>query len=313
MAWYRDSREEVEMPLAVEPVRYLTQLALDKPLYKPGETVFYRSLTLSQFALAADRDLPVHFDILAPDGSLVPHSSRDLVTQRGVASGDFDIPEDLAAGRYTLVVRGSDATFRPQKRSLIIQASTAVSAASNGPDASVPNPGQIDVTFFPEGGQLVAALENRVYFVARDAAGKPVQLSGMIVGRGRRDDARDREVAAVETTYEGMGAFSFTPQADEAYRLNIRMWHGRPGGGEQLRTAEGGRPTARGLAGTRSGAGHRLGRVCRREAVGVQHPCGQGRRAVGRGGVLPRRAGGRATAGDQTGRDRRQSRGHLLG
>ena len=58
MAWYRDSREEVEMPLVVEPVRYITQLASDKPFYKPGETVFYRSLTLSQFALAADRDLP---------------------------------------------------------------------------------------------------------------------------------------------------------------------------------------------------------------------------------------------------------------
>ena len=115
MAWYRDSREEVEMPLGVEPVRYITQLALDKPFYKPGETVFYRSLTLSQFALAADRDMPVHFDILAPDGSLVPNSSRDLVTQRGVASGDFAIPKNLAAGRYTLVVRGSDvATFLPQ-------------------------------------------------------------------------------------------------------------------------------------------------------------------------------------------------------
>ena len=115
IAWYRDSREVVEMPLAVEPARYITQLASDKPLYKPGETVFYRSLTLSQFALAADRDMPVHFDILAPDGSLVPNSSRDLVTQRGVASGDFAIPKDMAAGRYMLVVRGSDATFLPAR------------------------------------------------------------------------------------------------------------------------------------------------------------------------------------------------------
>ena len=77
------------------------------------------------------------------------------------------------------------------------------------------------MTFFPEGGQLVAGLENRVYFVARDSLGKPVQLSGTIVGKGRRDDARDEEVAAVHTTFEGMGAFSLIPQPDESYRLKI--------------------------------------------------------------------------------------------
>ena len=87
--------------------------------------------------------------------------------------------------------------------------------------SSAPDPGKIDVTFFPEGGQLVAGLENRVYFVARDPLGKPVQLSGTIVGKGRRDDARDQEVAAVQTTYEGMGAFSLIPQPDESYRLKI--------------------------------------------------------------------------------------------
>ena len=57
-AWHRESREEVEMPLRVEPARYAVQLTSDKPVYQPGESIYYRSLTLSQFRLSADRELP---------------------------------------------------------------------------------------------------------------------------------------------------------------------------------------------------------------------------------------------------------------
>jgi hypothetical protein len=122
----------------------------------------------------------------------VPNSSLDRATQHGVASGSFAVPKNLAAGRYTLVVRSSEAAFQPQRRPLIIQANEAIPAASGRPTAHAPEPDKIDVTFFPEGGQVVAGLENRVYFIARDPAGKPVQLSGTLVGHGHRDDAHDQ-------------------------------------------------------------------------------------------------------------------------
>ena len=40
---------EEDLPLA-EPV-YVTHLAIDRPLYRPGETVFFRSLTLERFSM----------------------------------------------------------------------------------------------------------------------------------------------------------------------------------------------------------------------------------------------------------------------
>ena len=54
-AIHAGQREEVKTVLTVQPTQYDTQLTLDKPVYRPGETVYYRSLTLSRFALAADR------------------------------------------------------------------------------------------------------------------------------------------------------------------------------------------------------------------------------------------------------------------
>ena len=86
-AWHRESREEAEMPLRVEPTRYATRLVSDKPAYRPGETIYYRSLTLSRFGLLADRELPVHYEILDPSGAVVSRFSAPRVTQRGVGSG----------------------------------------------------------------------------------------------------------------------------------------------------------------------------------------------------------------------------------
>ncbi|HEY4760288.1 MAG TPA: hypothetical protein VIH42_06900, partial [Thermoguttaceae bacterium] len=67
----RGSRAEMSSPIAVDRARFVTRLSLDKPLYQPGETVFYRSLSLSRFGLAVDRQMPIHFEILDPGGAQV--------------------------------------------------------------------------------------------------------------------------------------------------------------------------------------------------------------------------------------------------
>jgi len=64
-----EKEELVETSVSVERVRYATHLALDKPLYQPGETVYYRSLTLSRFGLAVEQEMPIHFEILDPSGA----------------------------------------------------------------------------------------------------------------------------------------------------------------------------------------------------------------------------------------------------
>jgi hypothetical protein len=82
---------------------------------------------------------------------------------------------------------------------------------------------KLNIEFFPEGGDLVAGVSNRVYFQARTTLDKPAELKGRIV-----DDA-GKEVAAVETfnapahpeANQGMGAFALVPQAGKKYQLKI--------------------------------------------------------------------------------------------
>jgi hypothetical protein len=301
VALYRGSREEMSAPLAVDPARLATLLSLDKPLYQPGETVFYRSLSLSRFGLAADREIPIHFEILGPAGAIVPNSLLDGATDHGVGNGIFNIPDDLPGGQYTLLARSLDGSFPEEKRKFLIrryrqprlkkeleflrdsyvpgdavEVDFSAKRPEDGPAAkaklrilatvdgqivleknvqtdkagtlriefklpekiargdgqlavtiddggtretiakAIPiDLGKVDVQFYPEGGDLVAGLENRVYFVCRNPQGKPERISGVIVSNN------GREMATVDSIREGMGQFNFTPHPGESYRLKI--------------------------------------------------------------------------------------------
>ncbi len=301
-----DESQSVRMTtrLQVEKVRYATQLTTDKPLYRPGETIFYRSLTLTRFGLESDRELPVSLHLLDPAGGIVPGSEQTGYTQRGVMSGQFTIPSHFAGGTYTLVASSADdeAAFPEEQREVFIRkyrlprlkkeleftrdsyvpgdeviadflaeraeggaaadAQLAVSATVDGvtvfsssPQANLTgshqiaftlpkeietgaatlavvvddggnretiaktipiNLGKVEVEFYAEGGDLVAGLENRVYFFGHDPLGEPVDIAS-----GRIVDGEGREVARLATYHEGRGMFRFTPAADQKYRLEI--------------------------------------------------------------------------------------------
>jgi alpha-2-macroglobulin-like protein len=309
VAWHGDTHEETESTLTVTPERYDAQLALDRPLYQPGDVVRYRSLVLSRFGLAADRNVPVHFEIRDPAGAVVAGSPFDIGSLRGVAAGEFAIPREANGGQYTLLARANDGAFLEQKRTFFVRtyrlpklkkeleflrdsygpgqtvtadfkaqraaggaaagASLRVVAAVDGKDVftqaakttdagslhiefklpekiergdgqlaviiddggsretqakTIPiNLGKLDVTFHPEGGDLVAGLESRVYFVARNPQGKPVDLSGVLLVEDPNNSGRAEESTPVRTAYEGMGAFRFRPVAGASYRLKINQ------------------------------------------------------------------------------------------
>ena len=115
-----DTPERVDTRLRVRPVRYATYLSLDKPFYQPGETVYYRSLTLLRFDLRADGELPIGFEVQDASGATVPGSEVQSVTSRSVGCGSFDIPPTLPGGKYSLVARSPDGTFPDRRRTFLI-------------------------------------------------------------------------------------------------------------------------------------------------------------------------------------------------
>src|ERR1051326_6827419 len=73
----------------------------------------------------------------------------------------------------------------------------------------------LDLAIYPEGGDLVAGLPNRVYIEGRTPAHKPADIAGIVV------DNAGKQVATVRTEHEGRGRFSFIPAKGKAYSLRV--------------------------------------------------------------------------------------------
>lgn len=219
----QNQMERVETQVVIEPAQYVTRLALHKPSYRPGDTVRYRSLTLSRFGRSADRETPIQFDILDPKGAKLTGSTSQGITQRGVGCGQFSLAAKLTPGSYTLVAKSLDDSFPAQRKTFVVQAdepspgkpAAKVTPKGGEKQSAAPGAPAIEVDFFPESGQLVADMQNRVYFAARDAQGRPVAISGRVLESGGLPRAR------LQTTFEGMGVFVIEPGVGELYRLQV--------------------------------------------------------------------------------------------
>jgi hypothetical protein len=74
-------------------------IQVDKPLYKPGETIWIKSWDLRQRDLAGgDKSPGIRYQLISPKGAVV---LRKQVRQaNGIASNDFEIPEGVQGGEY---------------------------------------------------------------------------------------------------------------------------------------------------------------------------------------------------------------------
>jgi uncharacterized protein YfaS (alpha-2-macroglobulin family) len=140
-----------------------------------------------------------------PDGQ--PGAAFQLRTDdSGAVNVKFKLPAQIQTGQATLSV-----TFQDQGVTEVLVRPIPIVLK------------KLNIEFFPEGGDLVAGVPNRVYFQARTTLDKPAELKGRIV------DHSGREVAPVETfndpghpeANQGMGVFSFMPKIGETYLLKI--------------------------------------------------------------------------------------------
>ena len=69
----------------------------------------------------------------------------------------------------------------------------------------------IDLQFLPEGGNLIAGIEQKIGFKAIDIFGKGIDVSGVI------KDSKQKVTTRFSTIHNGMGVFSISPVAGEKY------------------------------------------------------------------------------------------------
>jgi hypothetical protein len=120
------------------------------------------------------------------------------VDRSGNASASFKLPAAIARGEGVIAM-------------IIEDGGTVETAAKTIPILLQ----TVDLAVYPEGGDLIAGLPNRVYIEARTPAKKPADIAGVIV------NTAGKEVATFRTEHEGRGRFSFVPVKGEKYSLRV--------------------------------------------------------------------------------------------
>ncbi len=175
--------------------RLKSQINFLRDGYGPGDDV---AATLS--VERAEGGIPVGAKVTVTarvDGIEVFHGLAS-VDDQGNCVVRFKLPQEINRGEGTLA--------------LVIEDGGIVETAGK----TIPILLQtVDLTLYPEGGDLIAGLPNRVYFEAFTPAKKPADLAGVVV------DEEGSEVARFKSRHEGRGRFGLTPKAGKKYSLKI--------------------------------------------------------------------------------------------
>ncbi|MBV1922290.1 MAG: hypothetical protein KUG73_16560, partial [Pseudomonadales bacterium] len=142
--------------------RLKNQIEFSREGYGPGDEVQATIRTKR-----AEGGVPVGAKITViarVDGQEVFKSTTLTVDDSGIASTVFKLPEEIITGNGSI--------------SFIIEDGGVVETASKTLPILLQT---MDITFYPEGGDLVAGLANRVYVQAKRPDGKPADIQGRIV------------------------------------------------------------------------------------------------------------------------------------
>lgn len=197
-------------------------LHFDKPYYMAGETMWFKGYLFEAITHSMDSVSRVlYVDLIDPSvGKVLIHNT--LKCSNAMTDGSFKLPDSLPENIYTVraytnYMKNYSEDWFFQKPIKIWQSKTK----SRGDYAQLAD--VADCQFFPEGGYMVNDIESRMAFKAVNAAGKGLDIEGVLFENGTDT------VLAFKSMHLGMGYFYYKPKEGKKYVVKIKKSDGTEG------------------------------------------------------------------------------------
>lgn len=204
--------------------RYLPEkifVHTDKSIYAAGETIWaavYQVDAQSHYPDSLSRI--IYLELRSPtDELLIQHS---LYPRDGHTYGDLSLPASLPPGVYQLTAythyqRNSPAPYLFRKAIRILPGlkesggvtTSASPPPSTRPAATAPPAPDLELRFFPEGGDCVDGIPCRVAVTATEPDGSPSVLAGYLTNES------GETITVFQTNETGIGTINYTPRAGQ--------------------------------------------------------------------------------------------------
>ncbi len=203
--WMRNSNEAYFFDQTVPIYKTSAESVVIQPQYifAKGEKNDTIKVFLSFKDVLEKSTANINFDYEFTQGKKFLAKSKQKTDNEGTATLDLLVPQETEL-----------------KGSIFLHLKVAHNETSFKKIFSIPVNTQVDVQFFPEGGDLVAGLGSRVAFKATDEVGRGVNIKGTIF------DASGKEIAALRSQYLGMG-FSYFVPTNTQYEARIDLEDGK--------------------------------------------------------------------------------------
>lgn len=207
-----------------------TYLHMDKDLYIHGDTIWFKAYVLNGMSHSkSNQSKVVYVELLNSRDSVIV--KRKLYIDGSSAFGDIKVDDTVEEGVYFLraytryMLNNREMAQYQKKISILalplpknILTNDTISKNTNE-QSKIKVPHQqgkkLNVQFFPEGGNLIADLQNGLGLKITDEGGNGIALKGTII------DQYGIVVARFETQDFGLGIIPFTPKTDNEYYAEI--------------------------------------------------------------------------------------------
>lgn len=204
---------------SAQSIREKLYVHTDKDYYMPGEIIWFKIYCADAFLhKPLSLSKVAYVEILDSANKAV--RQEKIALHNATGNGSIYLSQQVASGHYKL--RAYTRWMQNDDPHWFFEKKIAVMNLNHLPPVKpVTESNKTQITFFPEGGDLVQGMENRIAFKASNATGKGVAFKGYLL------DGQDT-LLHFEPEHLGMGTFPLTPEAGHRYRAFIVPENGLP-------------------------------------------------------------------------------------
>lgn len=188
-------------------------LHLDKTSYSPGDTIWFKAYILNGIQ-PTEKSKTLYVDWTDEKGEMITRTTSPIA--EGTTFGQIAVPDNynfsfIHLKAYTKWMLNFDSSLLYEKDLRILNAGSV----------QLRNlPVKYSMVLFPEGGNLVTGLNNKVAFKVADQYGRPGGFEGAIFTNGVAGEK-------ISPVHDGMGDFFILPQPGKKYEIR---WTDSTGG-----------------------------------------------------------------------------------
>lgn len=187
----------------------------DKERYLSGETIWMKAwCTLDGVPTFLSNILYV--DLINAEGKVVTKKMYRLDSLSSTPA-DMELASEMPSGNYVI---NAYTLWMLNFPSFIFRKPIYVYGTDYLEKPNIAIQPKLHCQFFPEGGNMIEGVNNRVAFLITDHNGQPVSIKGSLT------DQNGKTIKDIQTIHNGMGVVDIEAEAGNNYRLTIPFLNG---------------------------------------------------------------------------------------